>query len=77
MADKQITLNNLLDTIEADLRANANWHKRNAANVIEAGHQARLIALTHGDEAGDRAYIAGMALLHLADSDDGLPEDKI
>ena len=74
MTDKQITLNTLLEAIEADLRANRLWHARNAEAIIEAGHQARLISLTHGTEAGDRSYIAGLALLHLIDTDDGLPK---
>ena len=74
MTDRDITLNTLLETIEADLRANAAWHARHAEDVRDVGIEARKISIIHGTEAADRAYIAGMALLHLVDTDDGLPK---
>ena len=74
MTDRNITLNNLIATIEADLRANRLWHERHAEDVRDVGIEARKISIIHGTEAADRAYIAGMALLHLVDTDDGLPK---
>lgn len=73
MTDRTDLFNALLEDIERDLRKNAAWHKRHAAEVIAVGVEARQISLIHGTEAADMAYLAGMELLHLADPDDGLP----
>lgn len=61
-----------IQKVEAALDHNRAWMNRNLINMVALVDESRKIERAHGQQAGHMAYLAGYALLKIADPNDGI-----